>query len=252
MNDNPYLDVEQYRESLQELDPVTRARLEEGNWIIKRKGNMFKRGWFEVVDKPPQYRRRIRFWDMAATDPEKAKKKNKSNEPDYTVGFLMSEAQGIFYIEDILRVRKRPADTEALQKNTMLTDGYSTMIREEQEPGSSGLSTIDMKARTVFLGYNYAGVRSTGSKVTRAMGASAAAERGQIKIVRGCRNMGAFFDEAEGFPGGLHDDMVDGLSGSYAELGQLPKETLPMAIESDEGCYWAEEDDLASGYFGRF
>jgi len=251
LNDNPYLDKEEYEASLEELDPVSRARLRDGNWTIVRKGNMFKREWFEFVDKPPTYRRRIRFWDMAATDPEKAKKKNRSNDPDYTVGFLFSEANGIFYIEDIIRVRKRPAETEAIQKATAISDGYSTIIREEQEPGSSGITTIDMKARTTFLGRNYAGVRSTGNKVVRAQGASAAAERGQIKVVRGCRNIEAFFNEAESFPGGLHDDMVDGLSGAYAELGLLPKDSLPMAIENEEGSYWRDDETSYLGYFGR-
>lgn len=250
MDDNPYLDRDAYSASLDELDPVSRARLRDGNWEIKRKGNMFKREWFQFVDAPPLYRRRVRFWDMASSDPEEAKRKNKSADPDYTVGFLLSEADGIFYIEDIIRVRKRPAETEQIQKNTAITDGYNTIIREEQEPGSSGISTIDMKARTIFLGYNYAGVRSTGNKVTRALGVSAAAERGQIKIVRGCRNIEEFFDELESFPGGLHDDMVDGFSGAFAELGVLPKETVPYAVDSDEGSYWVDDDNvLSGGYF---
>lgn len=250
MNDNPYLDVAQYRESLSELDPVSRARLEEGNWDIVRKGNMFKREWFEIVDEAPAFRRRIRFWDMAASDPTKARKK-RSNDPDYTVGFLMSEANGIFYIEDILRVRKRPADTERIQNATKITDGYGTIIREEQEPGSSGLSTIDFKARTIFKGYTYAGVKSTGSKVQRAMGFSAAAERGQVKVLRGCRNIEHFFNEAEQFPGGMHDDTVDAGSGAFAELRLLPREVTPIAITSDSGSYWISDEDVIGGSYYR-
>jgi predicted phage terminase large subunit-like protein len=251
LDDNPFLDKEAYIEALNELDPVTRARLKDGLWTVVRKGNQFRREWFEIVDAPPPYRRRVRFWDMASTQDPKKKKKN--HDPDYTVGFLLSEAQGIYYIEDIIRVRKRPADTNELQKSTCISDGYKTAVYEEQEPGSSGDATIDMKARTIFKGYNYKGVRSTGSKILRAQAASAAAERGHIKVVRGCRNIEAFFDEAESFPGGLHDDMVDGLSGAFQALANMPNVYVPIQVASDAGSYWDTYGDSiiddVSGYF---
>lgn len=251
LDDNPYLDKESYVESLEELDPVTKARLKDGLWTVVRKGNMFKEEWFEVVDAPPVNRRRVRFWDMASTkDP---KKQRKNHDPDYTAGVLLSEAGGIYYIEDIIRVRKRPADTNALQKSTAKSDGYKTAIYEEQEPGSSGDTAIDMKARDLFVGYNYRGVRSSGSKILRAQGASAAAERGHIKIVRGCRNIDAFIAEATSFPGGLHDDMVDGLSGAFQALAAMPKVYEPIQITSNFGSYWGfDGDDIigdVSGYF---
>jgi predicted phage terminase large subunit-like protein len=204
---------------------------------------------FEIVDILPQGRRKLRFWDMAAT--EDRQKKNRSGDPDYTVGLLISEYRGIFYIEDIIRVRKRPADTDIIQKATAVNDGYSVPIREEQEPGSSGISTIDQKGRNLFAGYNYVGIRSTGSKVLRAQGFSAAAGRGQIKISRNCRFREEFFNELESFPGGLHDDMVDAASGGFSELGTLPKETAPISFVNEEGSYWLDDEHQSSGYFSR-
>ena len=183
MDDNPYLDIEEYEKSLEELDPVTRARLRDGNWTIIRKGNMFKRSWFQPVTELPPQRKKCRWWDMAATDEEKAKRRNKSDDPDYTVGFLLSYYDGIFYIEDIIRERMSPEKTQALQQNTAHSDGYDVIIREEQEPGSSGIALCDIKARTIFQGYAYEAVKSTGDKTTRASAASAAAERGQIKYM---------------------------------------------------------------------
>ena len=152
---------------------------------------------------------------------------------------------------------------------TAVSDGVGTMIREEQEPGSSGDATIDMKARSVFKGFSYKGVRSTGSKISRAEPVSAAAERGAIKIVRGCRNLDALFNELESFPEVVHDDLVDALSGAFAALGLAPVVYMPMGISNADGSYWTEnridiqtvdpmlsaymdyQDDM-SGYFGRF
>ena len=253
LDDNPYLDTEEYEKALEELDPVNRTRLKDGNWEIVRKGNMFKRTWFQEVTELPAIRRRCRWWDMAATDENKVKRRNKSNEPDYTVGFLLSEANGIYYIEDIIRERLSPEKTQALQEATARADGYNTMVREEQEPGSSGITLCDIKARTIFMGYDYEAIKSSGDKATRASAASAAAERGQIKVLKGCRNIEAFFGEAESFPGGIHDDMVDGLSGAFTTLCVPNVPGAPIGVPKPE-----EDDDVYSGmdfepgYFTRF
>ena len=128
------------------------------------------------------------------------------------------------------------------------------MVREEQEPGSSGIAVCDMKKRGIFDGYNYEGIKSDANKALRASAASAAAERGQIKYLRGCRNIEAFFNEAESFPGGIHDDMVDGLSGSFNYLKQIPVSGAPVIMEKNEEDpnTFANELDLIPGYFSAF
>lgn len=251
LDDNPYLDAKEYEQSLEELDPVTRSRLRDGNWEIVRKGNMFKRNWFQPVDELPPYRKKVRFWDMAATDEEKAKKRNKSNDADYTAGILMSRWKNTYYIEDVIRVRKRPADTELLQKDTAVSDGYNTIIREEREPGSSGISVIDSKKRNLLADFDYDEVHSTGTKTARANPFSAAAERGQIKYLVGCRNIELLFDEAESFPGGIHDDMVDAASGAFAVLDSAPAYGEPVIVikDSEMGSRWMSDEDLHAGYF---
>lgn len=251
IDDNPFLDKESYEKSLENLDVVTRTRLRDGVWTIKRKGNLFRRDWFEIVDVVPATRRKVRFWDMAATDSTKVK--NKSGDPDYTVGALVSEANGIYYIEDIVRVRKSPSETQALQRSTALSDGPRVRQREEQEPGSSGISLIDMKAKTVFKGFNYKGIKSTGSKADRANALSAASERGHVKILRTCRNIEEFFDEAEGFPGGLHDDIVDAVAGGFNELGVVGSvgEIIPVGVQ--EQSFWGNWNgnlfEVGAGYW---
>lgn len=41
LRDNPYLDRESYEKSLENLDPVTRAQLLEGDWQIRERGNVY-------------------------------------------------------------------------------------------------------------------------------------------------------------------------------------------------------------------
>lgn len=244
LDDNPFLDKKEYIDALNELDPVTRARLKDGIWTITRKGNMFKRGWYEEVDTPPPGRRIVRFWDCAATE-VKPNEKKRGKGPDYTVGFKMSEYRGIYYIEDIIHVQKSAMHVEDLQKLTATVDGHRVRIREEEEGGSSGKYAIAKKKREIFTGYAYEGVRSTGSKIERANAVSAASERGVIKVVRGCRNLDKFYDEIEGFPGLLHDDLVDGFSGAFNALGVIQKSHPPIDINSDNSSYWEPESTIS-------
>lgn len=242
LNDNPHLDSEEYIKSLDELDPVTREQLLNGNWSIKEAGDIFTRMWFAQSVAPqdvPIGTRQVRFWDMASTDPKKRKSKDK-RDPDYTVGFKMGMHQGIYYIYDIIRVQKGPADIEKIIKETAEEDGYSCAVRMEQEPGSSGDITIDHYARNVLLGYDFEGVRSTGSKVERARPAAAAAKGGRIMVVQGCSNLSAFYDEIDLFPYGAKDDTVDGLSGSFNHFRENKVMAAPSSLSKGGGSYWRQ------------
>lgn len=254
LDDNPYLDAEEYEKALDELDPVTRRRLRFGDWEITRKGNMFKRTWFDPVEKLPNIKKIVRNWDMASTDPEAVKKKNKSNEPDYTASCKMGIGyDGYYYIMDITRDRKSPEQTESLQKQIAKLDGKSVLIREEKEPGSSGESLIYLKSKSIFKGYDYEANRSTGSKTTKASPLSAAADKGKIRYLRSCRNITEFFDEAESFPGGLHDDMVDAVAGAYNELASRPTTTgAPISMLVDEDLDWKQDFEFTPGAFSNF
>lgn len=241
LDDNPYLDAEAYKESLEELDPIERERLLNGNWEIKASGDMLNRHWFQIVPatEVPVGAQRVRFWDMASTDPKKRKGKDR-REPDWTVGFKMAMYQGKYWIEDIVRVQKTPQGVEETIKATARNDGYACAIRMEQEPGSSGVAVIDHYAREVLQGYNFLGVPSTGSKVERARNASAAAEAGNVLMVHNCRNMLAFMDEADLFPYGLHDDTVDGFSGAFNFFRPSALQRVPTGLKKSGGSYWTK------------
>lgn len=241
LDDNPYLDAEAYKESLNELDPIERERLLNGNWEIKASGDMLNRHWFTIVPSKdvPRQASRVRYWDMAGTDPKKRKGRDK-REPDWTVGFKLAMYQGMYWIEDIIRVQKTPHDIEELVRQTAMYDGFTCAIRMEQEPGSSGIAVIERYAREVLQGYNFLGVPSSGSKVERARNASAAAEGGRVMISDKCRNMLAFMDEADLFPFGLHDDTIDGFSGAfnYFKPSSIPR--APTGLKKTGGSYWTK------------
>lgn len=243
LNDNPYIDDEAYIESLNELDPVEREQLLNGNWDIKVKGDTLNKEWFQIVDNDsvPPGARCVRYWDMAATDPTKGRRNKKDKrERDWTVGFKLAMHQGMYWIVDIIRQQVSPGDAEVLIHNTAVADGYSCAIRMEQEPGSSGIAVVDRYARTVLQGYDFDGVCSTGSKAERVKPASAAAQRGNVLIVRGCRNLLPFFDECEVFPNGAHDDTIDGFSGAFNYFRPNNVMRSPTSIRKTGGSYWTK------------
>jgi len=212
INDNPYLDRVTYIKTLANLDPLTRERLLNGDWSARQAGTKFRREWFEIVDAIPARLRKLRFWDMAATEPK------KGSEPDWTAGCLMGiSPDNIIYILDMKRLRGTPQANEALVKQTAMIDGRDIPVRMEQEGGSSGKIAIDQYQRRVLFGWDFQGKIAVGSKETRANPVSSQAEAGNVKLVRGPW-INEFLDEIESFPGGVHDDMVDATSGAFASM----------------------------------
>ncbi len=208
--ENPYLDQDAYEKELDKLDAVTRARLKYGDWEIQAAGNKFKREWFEIVRDYPHDARKVRFWDLAATEPKPGK------DPDWTAGAFMAELSGIYYLK-IQRLRASPKGVEDYTRQTAAMDGKEVEIVIEQEPGSSGVHVIDHYQREVLKGYSVYGERSTGSKEVRANPFSAACEAGNIKLIEGDW-VSEFLDEAVLFPEGAHDDQVDSASGAFNRL----------------------------------
>lgn len=237
--DNPHLDLDEYLASLDELDDVTKAQLKDGDWDVKHEGSMFDRSWFKIIEpsQVPKGIRKCRFWDMAATE-EHLVRNNKVNDPDWTVGTLLGEKDGIYYVIDVRRFRKEPDQTEKYIAHQAAVDGPISIFME-QEPGSSGKIAIDHYSRVVLKGKNFQGVRSTGSKMLRAMPASTAASKGHIYVVRGDWNT-AWFDELEAF--GVikgHDDQVDSFSGAFTMVKKAVRPGIKITEFGTGGeSYW--------------
>lgn len=220
--DNPYLaNDDDYLQNLQNLDPVTRAQLLEGNWEIHYEGTLFDQSnerWISR-DKLPPHRKKVRYWDLAATSEEEAKRKSK--EADFTCGLLMSEYHGNYYVEDIVYGRFSPETTNNLQIQCAKRDGRSCMIRDEEQPGAAGKFLTEMKKKTELGKFNYDSAKITGNKLTRAEPVAAEFEKGRVYFVEGCENIKKLQDEMYTFGLSTHDDTVDALSGAYNVLQQF-------------------------------
>lgn len=210
IDDNPFLGSD-YAASLEELDPVTRAQLRDGDWTITASGNTFRREWFTIVDAlPTDAGPGIRRWDMAATEPRKG-----HSDPDYTASVRMVTHQGITYITHATRDRRGPAETVALMRAVAEQDTPAVRITVEREPGSASIREAENLARTVFAGFSFTAIPSIGDKLARARPLSAAIERGKVVLLRGDWNQW-FVDELCLFPTpGVHDDAVDAATGCY-------------------------------------
>jgi len=146
----------------------------------------------------------------------------------------------MYWIEDIVRVQKSPQGVEDIIRETAALDGYSVAIRMEQEPGSSGAITIDHYARNVLQGYDFVGVSSTGSKIERSRTASAASQAGRVLVSNRSRNILAFFDEADVFPYGIKDDIIDAFSGAFNYFRSPGILRAPTGIKKSGGSYWSK------------
>ena len=221
LTDNPGIDAESYRQSLQALDPIERKRLEEGDWWSTTLGSMFDRESVVLLDQNEvpelsSMARAVRFWDLAATEPS-----STNPDPDWTVGTLMMFDQGFAYILDVKRARVKGEKVEQLIAQTAYEDGHAVPIRMEQEPGSSGKALVDQYARYVLPGYDFVGMRSTGDKVTRARPFAAALANGNVRAVRGAW-LTDWLDELSTFPEACnHDDQVDSATGAFTHLTGL-------------------------------
>jgi predicted phage terminase large subunit-like protein len=244
--DNPFLDRVSYQDSLNKLDPVTRAQLAEGNWEIRAMGNMFSRAWFERIPYnkvPIPDLKKVRYWDMAAT-----------LDGDATAGCWLGydKVTGLFYILDMKILHKSPRELEREIYHCAFDDGSDTVIYMEQEPGSAGIHNIDhYKRKVIPPGWRFREDRVSGDKETRARPVSAAAEKELIKIAWTRRTdewYSTAMDQLETFPEADHDDAVDALAGAFNALNQKLNHTARYIGNADWLMPTDAEMDLQTEY----
>lgn len=231
-------------DNLPNLDPLFLAKLlarytgdfkrqEVGGEFVEGGGTLAQRDWFPIVDSAPEKAKKVRFWDLAATE-----KKAIGDDPDFTVGGRVSLSDRIYYIEHIARDRYGAKELEDTLRRIAAADSAGVKVGFEQEPGASGKLLVE-HYRELLRGFRVEGLRSTGDKVTRAMAWLGQAEAGNVKLVRGGWNED-FLAEVEDFPVGSHDDQVDAISGAVALLGGVGPAPACVEIEVAPETYQME------------
>jgi predicted phage terminase large subunit-like protein len=223
--DNPFL-PEAFYEIIRQRFSARLSQQELEGDFVDFEGLMFRREWFQFVEEAPRDCQRVRYWDRASTD----------GDGDYSAGVLIAlDRRGIFYIEDVKRGQWSYHDRNQMILQTAREDARrynnEVLIYGEQEGGSGGKEVSQMFVRMLVGFPVFVDNVSVGSskrmvggeklpgeaKVVRAMGLSAQAEAGNIRIVFGRWNQD-YIEELTSFPEYTHDDQVDATSGAFNKL----------------------------------
>lgn len=179
-------------------------------------GNLIKLEQMKFVaeEELPAGIRWARFWDLAASEKTAA-----GPDPDRTAGAKVGvDRDGNCYIADIIAGQwrwpiaraqiKAVAEAERILVGVEAQGGFETAFDNLREVLSPEIKCMPVRVET--------------DKLTRALPWIALADAGKLYLVSGDWNT-AFVSEAEEFPLGRHDDMIDAVSGAYALLTRSRK-----------------------------
>ena len=180
--------------------------------------------WFrgKILPEPlPLYqlKKRIRYWDLAATE-----KNKKNKDPDSTTGTLYSwDGADRSFIEDQIAEQLRWENLKTLLVEVARIDGPFVEIWIEQEPGAGGKNQIaEIASLPALSGYVVKEHIPEGDKVQRANVWFADAALGKVYLVKGPWNA-PFLSQLGSFPQARHDDRIDGVSGARQVVHPIRK-----------------------------
>jgi len=222
--DNPHIDQAAYLKALDELPPVERARLKDGDWSATDSILFPAHALSRFVDaRPAEVAARVRAWD-----------KGYSAAGDWTVGVLMSKtAEGIFTVEDVVRVRCAPDERNRVIKATAEADDRAALgplalkhparriLQIIERPPGAGTETTASLIR-LLAGHKAQAWRPVGDKEDRAETFSAQVLAGNVRLVRAPWN-DDYIGELSMFPSGANDDQADASTCAFLSLaGKTP------------------------------
>ena len=209
-------------------DPVLRAQLLGHKWGLRAEAGMY---FSELDFKEAQKTNssqvvRIRYWDKAAT-----------KTGDFTCGLLLCRTWNDYYIiEDCVLEKVDVSKVKDLIMSTARRDGKNVIIGIEQEGGSSGKEIayeyeqgLRSEGFRVIIDQKTAN-KETSSKLARAAIISPVVKAGRVGVIYGSWK-NEFLKQLVNFPSkGIHDDVVDALTGAYMIL--TTKVSAPLAVSN--------------------
>lgn len=165
-----------YLANLQGLDLIDQERLLKANHKIKpAAGKVINKAWLILTDAiPAEFDAVVRFWDFAATA-------KKIEAGAATSSVLMGVNDGRYYVLDVTEDWIGPADIDAHVRSLAAQDGRGVAIRWEEEGGATGkIVSYDLVRK--LAGYDAAGVRPTGDKLSRGKPFAAQAKAGNVWV----------------------------------------------------------------------
>jgi phage terminase large subunit-like protein len=241
--------IESFHVSLEEnrdnLDPIFYATLvssfpsgylrqrEIEGIAANEEGSLGDRVWFthnpttgvsHILDRPPEWRGRIRYYDLAASE------KKVGTDPDETIGSLISydDKKENFCLED--QVGGHWLWDQILEniRNTALMDGQQVIIYIEQEPASGGknqVAAITASLRPLGFTVRAHDPKKDGDRVEAANYWFAEAAKGKWWVVRGPW-LDRFFGQLDVFPEKQsHDDRITSCTGGRLSIAPIRRFT---------------------------
>jgi predicted phage terminase large subunit-like protein len=234
-------------------DDKNLKRQEIDGLFVTPEGARGDRRWFrdKVLKSVPDVtiHKRVRFWDLAATEKKVVKSRRKKKDPDETVGTLMSWDGEQFYIEDQIAGRWDYDNILNQMYRTAMKDGALVPIIVEEEPGSGGKNQVaaiqkffrEGDDRHTALPYHkIEGQRPEGDKVMRADIWFKDAKNGKIFLIEGLWN-DEFLNQVDNFPEAPYDDRVDSVSGARLKVAPIISWSNPKFLSL--GMDFEDEED---------
>jgi len=187
----------------------------------KPKGDVIDVSGMRVVDAEVVGKgaRRARYWDLAVSGKRRA---------DWLAGARVARVDGQWFIEDVARFPGPWSKAKGKIEEVMLRDG-PTVTQGVEISGQQGGYYQEWAEADSLAHLALEGVAPRDSKLVRANVWASRIEDGLVHLVRGAWN-DAFVAECLAFPNGVHDDMVDAVSGAVqmlpgmARMSEVPQD----------------------------
>jgi predicted phage terminase large subunit-like protein len=178
-------------------------------------GALIQRAWLPITTAAVAVAWRCRYWDKAASTTAAAK---------YSAGVLLAiTPEGRILIEDVVRGQWGTHERRQVMLQTAQLDrqrhAYGVVTYIEQEPGSSGLDSVNDEIR-LLSGFDVHADRPSGDKDTRLRPFAAQAEAGNARLLQGDWNA-AYIDEMAALPTGKFRDQADATAGAFNRLVEI-------------------------------